>query len=122
MVNHHGDRKSPKWVVGPLPNGLNGLYMGVTNYLLTGMILQVLFEDKTHPKFTLPETSSKFAPETRPFAPKGNSSEPIIHFQGRTFSFREGTHLVFLVCCLKKTNTIYMSRLPFAHVFCFEQV
>ena len=29
------------WVVGPLPNGLNGLQMGVTNYLLTGMILQV---------------------------------------------------------------------------------
>ena len=28
-------------VVGPLPNGLNGLYIGVTNYLLTGMILQV---------------------------------------------------------------------------------
>ena len=25
----------------PLPNGLNGLYMGVTNQLLTGMILQV---------------------------------------------------------------------------------
>ena len=27
-------------VVGPLPNGLNGLEMGVTNHLLTGMILQ----------------------------------------------------------------------------------
>ena len=25
----------------PVPNGLNGLYMGVTNQLLTGMILQV---------------------------------------------------------------------------------
>ena len=34
--------KSPKdRVVGPLPNSLNGLYMGVTNHLLTGMILQV---------------------------------------------------------------------------------
>ena len=33
---------SPNWGnAGPLPNGLNGLYMGVTNYLLTGMILQV---------------------------------------------------------------------------------
>ena len=32
--------KSPKGV-GPLTNGLNGLQMGVTNYLLTGMILQV---------------------------------------------------------------------------------
>ena len=35
------------WLVGPLSmvvpltNGLNGLYMGVTNHLLTGMILQV---------------------------------------------------------------------------------
>ncbi len=28
-------------VVGPLPNGLNGLWMGVTNYLVTVMILQV---------------------------------------------------------------------------------
>ena len=26
--------------VAPLPNGLNGLYMGVTNHLLTEMILQ----------------------------------------------------------------------------------
>ena len=42
FFNNHGDRKSPKdRVVGPLPNGLNGLYMGVTNCLL-GMILQVL--------------------------------------------------------------------------------
>ena len=36
--------KSPK--VGlfriPVPNGLNGLYIGVTNYLLSGIILQVL--------------------------------------------------------------------------------
>ena len=35
---------SPLNSVVPLPNGLNGLnglYMGVTNYLLTGMILQV---------------------------------------------------------------------------------
>ncbi len=40
MVSAHGDRKSPG-VVGPLPNGLNGLYMGVTNYLLSGVILQV---------------------------------------------------------------------------------
>ena len=45
MVSNHGDRKSPKdRVVGPLPNGLfmaeiNG---GDPNYLLTGMILQVL--------------------------------------------------------------------------------
>ena len=27
--------------MGPLPNGLNGLYMGITNYLLSGMILRV---------------------------------------------------------------------------------
>ena len=33
-------------VVGPLTNGLNGLLMGVTNYLLTGMILQVRGHDK----------------------------------------------------------------------------
>lgn len=33
MVNNHGDYKSPKdQVVGPLPNGLTGLEMGVTNY------------------------------------------------------------------------------------------
>ena len=32
---------SPLTLVIPLPNGLNGLYMGVTNHLLTGMILQV---------------------------------------------------------------------------------
>ena len=35
--------KSPKdRVVGPLPNGRNSLYVGVTNYLLSGMILQVV--------------------------------------------------------------------------------
>ena len=33
--------KSPKDRVVPLPNGLNGLQMAVTNQLLTGMILQV---------------------------------------------------------------------------------
>ena len=39
----HGDRKSHKdRVVGALPNGLNGLYMGVINYLLNGMFLQVV--------------------------------------------------------------------------------
>ena len=32
-------------VAGPLRNGLNGLQMGVTNYLLTGMILQVPMTD-----------------------------------------------------------------------------
>ncbi len=43
VVNNHGNRKSPRpGVVGPLPNGLNGLYMRVTNHLLTGMILQVV--------------------------------------------------------------------------------
>ena len=34
-----------KWLITTvcksLPNGLNGLYMAVTNHLLTGMILQV---------------------------------------------------------------------------------
>ncbi len=25
VVGNHGDRKSPAWVVGPLPNGLNTL-------------------------------------------------------------------------------------------------
>ena len=38
----NGDRKSPNWGNGPLLNGLNGLQMGVTNYLLTGMIIQEL--------------------------------------------------------------------------------
>ncbi len=39
MVNNYGSFSSPKdRVVGPVPNGLNGLYMRVTNYLLTGMI------------------------------------------------------------------------------------
>ena len=33
-------RKFPKDRVIPLPNGLDGLYIEVTNYLLTGMILQ----------------------------------------------------------------------------------
>ena len=32
-------------VVGPLPNCLKGLQMGITNYLLTGMILQVPMTD-----------------------------------------------------------------------------
>ena len=40
MVNNHGDRKSHKDRDIPLPNVFYGLYMGVTNYLLTGMILQ----------------------------------------------------------------------------------
>ena len=31
---------SPLSRVIPIPNGLNGLYMGVTNHLLNGMILQ----------------------------------------------------------------------------------
>ena len=40
MVRKHGDRFRPlSRVVGPLPNGLNGLQMGITNHLLTGMIL-----------------------------------------------------------------------------------
>ena len=49
---------SPLSRIVPLPIGLNGLEMGVTNYLLTGMILQVaaLFHhrksiDFTHQKF-----------------------------------------------------------------------
>ncbi len=42
VVNNHGPwLVSPLSRVVPLPNGLNGLQMGVTNYLLTGMILQV---------------------------------------------------------------------------------
>ena len=41
MINNHGDCKSLTGVV-PIPNrGLNGLYIGVTNHLLSGMILQV---------------------------------------------------------------------------------
>ena len=35
--------------VVPLINGLNGLYMGVTNYLLSGMILQVFMALLTTP-------------------------------------------------------------------------
>ena len=36
VVNNHGDRCCPLSGVGviPLPHGLDGLYMGVTNYLL----------------------------------------------------------------------------------------
>ena len=42
VVNNHGDRKSPKWGQTPLQNGLNGFKQkGVTNHLLSGMILQV---------------------------------------------------------------------------------
>ena len=58
---------SPLTGVFPLSNGLNGLKMGVTNYLLTGMILQVgggMLAIGWFPKgwsFTLPETN--IAPE-----------------------------------------------------------
>ena len=39
MISNHGDRKFPK---GCSPSeSLNGLQIGVTNYLITGMILQV---------------------------------------------------------------------------------
>ena len=38
MVSNHGDHKSPNWGYS-LPNGL---YMGVTNHLLSGGILQVV--------------------------------------------------------------------------------
>ena len=41
MVNNHGDRRSPRPVVIPLPTGLFMAYKLVTKYLLTGMILQV---------------------------------------------------------------------------------
>ena len=42
MVNKHGDPKSPKDRIVPLIIGLFMAYKwGVTNYLLTGMILQV---------------------------------------------------------------------------------
>ena len=34
------DSKSPTDQVIPIPNGLNGLWMGVTNHLLNGMIFQ----------------------------------------------------------------------------------
>ena len=39
----HGDHKSPKdgVVPIPLPNGLTGFFLGVNNYLLSGMILQM---------------------------------------------------------------------------------
>ncbi len=55
--------KSPKdRVVGPLLNGLNGLYMGATNYciyLLSGMILQV--------RESSPKTIQVYKPERRLF-------------------------------------------------------
>ena len=35
MVHNDCDRKSPKDHIVPLPNGLNGLQMGVTNHVLT---------------------------------------------------------------------------------------
>ena len=39
----HGDHKSPKDGVVPIPvpNGLTGSFLGVNNYLLSGMILQM---------------------------------------------------------------------------------
>ncbi len=37
---------SPLSRVVPLPNSLNGLYMGVTNHFLTRMILQVSYTTK----------------------------------------------------------------------------
>ena len=40
---------------------------------------------------TLPETNSKFAPENRPFAPKGNETSSNHPFLGASaVSFREG--------------------------------
>ena len=39
---------------------------------------------------TLPETNSHFAPENRPKPKRKLYSLPIIHFQGRAVSFREG--------------------------------
>ena len=39
---------SPLSRVIPLPNGLNDSYMGLTNHLLTGMILQVLAFCQNH--------------------------------------------------------------------------
>ena len=47
VINNHGDRKSPKdRVVGPLPNGRTSWLIneGDPSYLLTGMILQVVFQ------------------------------------------------------------------------------
>ena len=43
---------SPLSRVVPLPNGLNGIYMGVTNHLLTGMILRVRIQ--VCPQFGFP--------------------------------------------------------------------
>ena len=42
MGNNHGDRKSPNWGYSPSKWPFHGLYMGVTNHLLTGKILQVV--------------------------------------------------------------------------------
>ena len=42
MGNNHGDRKSPKWGNIPLINGLNGLEMEATKYLLQGGPLLVI--------------------------------------------------------------------------------
>ena len=46
----------------------------------TTRFLKCFFEDVD----TLPETNSKFAPENRPFNPKGKYHLPTIHFQVQT--------------------------------------
>ena len=63
---------SPLSRVVPLPNGLNGLYMGVTNHLLTGMILQALpFHPLLYP-FSF----------NSPIPQKAKHHLPTIDFQG----------------------------------------
>ena len=49
MVNNHGDRKSPIPGVVPLQLFFLAHKLGITTYLLTGMILQVV-GDPTPPK------------------------------------------------------------------------
>ena len=65
-------------VVGPLPNGLNGVYMGVTNHFRTGMILQV----------SSPKTNCSPLKVYKPFQ-KGRLVSICHHFSGaKNVSFR----------------------------------
>ena len=80
MVNNHGDRFRPVNSVVPLPNGLNGLnglYMGVTNYLLTGMILQV-----QRPKFNMEAENDGFQDWFISFLPGNGFKVNHVKLQG----------------------------------------
>ena len=77
---------SPKDRVGLDPfqmAELHGLYMGVTNYLLTGMILQVGQKNRIYYCYTAKAPEKRWVVVTSFCLGKG-------YFQGRTVIFREG--------------------------------